>query len=353
MAITMTVQQIVDPSKVESELLRLWDSVALEKTRACLFNLIVFNELSQRTDYIRTIVQKVSEKYPCRVLFITHDAASKDSYLKTAVSVVGKGTVACDYIDIGVSGKDLEQVPFLILPHLIPDLSISLLWTEDPCKEHPLFDPFMKLASKVIFDSEASDSLVAFSKRILQLKKEKNIDIADLNWARTEQWRDLIAALFHTGEKVDKIKDVKILYNEKETDFFCHLKVQSIYLLYWLSSQLQWKLKKATKDLSFHFENQTAKINSKHWEKLGSGTIISVDFETNDQTLYNCYRIPAHYHRVAIQIQTPDKCELPFQFILGKTATGQSLAKEIIVKGTSDHYLSMLEHLSLGSNYLC
>ncbi len=350
----MTIQQIVDPEKIEPELMKLWESLAKEKMRACLFNLIVFNKLSPRTDYIRDIVQKVSEKYPCRVLFISSDPESAHPYLKTAVSIVGNGSIACDYIDIGVSGPDIERVPFVLLPHIIPDLPVSLLWTEDPHLHHPLFSPLLKLASRVIFDSESADSLLAFSEEILLLKKETLIDTADLNWARTEGWRDLIASLFDSKEKFDQIEDVRITYNSRQTESFCHLKVQSMYFLAWLSSRLNWKFKKASRHLEFIFENQKGEIHAAEWEKLGSGTIISIDLATKDGSLYQCARNPNSYHHVSIQISSPTKCELPYQFVLGQTATGHSLVKEIITKGTSRHYLDMLKELSkMDKDQLC
>lgn len=348
----MTTQQIVDPNKIEPELIRIWEGLAKEKMRACLFNLIVFNRISERTDYFRDVVQKLSEKYPCRVLFITHDPESQHPYLKTAVSVVGNGNIACDYIDIGFSGPDIERVPFVLLPHIIPDLPISLLWTEDPTKPHPLFDPLIKLAHRVIFDSESADSLLTFSQKVLSL--QSRIHTADLNWARTEGWRELIASLFHSGERINQIKDVRITYNARETPFFCHLKVQSLYLLAWLSSRLHWSFKKATKNLQFTFESQSAEIHSALWEKLGPGTVISVDIATEDQHLYQCSRIPTQYHYVTIQISSPEKCELPYQFVLGRTATGQSLVKEIITQGTSEHYIDMLKEIvKLDKDKLC
>ncbi|HSX11671.1 MAG TPA: glucose-6-phosphate dehydrogenase assembly protein OpcA [Chlamydiales bacterium] len=347
----MSIQQIVDPDKVESELIRIWEGLAKEKMRACLFNLIVFNRISARTDYFRDVVQKVSEKYPCRVLFISFDPDSQHPYLRTAVSVVGTGNIACDYIDIGVSGPDLQRVPFLLWPHIIPDLPVTLLWTEDPSKPHPLFEPLSKLASRVIFDSESADSLLTFSQKVLALHEETGVDTADLNWARTEGWRDLIASLFHSGDI--PIQEIKITYNARETPFFCHLKVQSLYLLAWLSSRLRWKFKKATKNLHFTFEAQKGEIHSAQWEKLGAGTIISIDLATAEQK-YECARIPIQYHRVIIQIHSDEKCELPYQYILGRTATGQSLVKEIITKGTSAHYLEMLKNLSqLDRDHLC
>ncbi len=350
----MTIQQIVDPGRIESELMRLWEGLAKEKMRACLFNLIVFNKLSSRTDYIRDIVQKVSEKYPCRVLFISSDPESERPYLKTAVSVVGDGSIACDYIDIGVSGREIERIPSLLLPHLIPDLPISLLWTEDPSVEHSLFAPLSKLATRIIFDSESADSLLAFSQKILRLRAETGIDTAELNWARTEGWRDLIASLFHSGERLELIQDVKITYNCRKTESFCHLKVQSMYLLAWLSSRLNWEFKKGSKKLAFTFEKQKAEIQSAEWEKLGSGTVISIDLSTSDGHLYHCARDEKQYHRVSIQTSSPEQCELPYQFILGQTATGQSLVKEIITKGTSAHYLDMLKELGqMDRDQLC
>ena len=335
----MTIQQkTIDPAQIESELFRLWEGLAKEnKMRACLFNLIIFNQLSPRTDYVRSIAQKVLEKFPCRVLFIAYDAGAKQDYLKTAVSVVtpkNEESIACDHIDIRVAGHDLKRIPFLILPHIIPDLPVYLLWTEDPCRENPLFNALAKLSDRVIFDSECADSLPCFAEKVLALRKT-GIDIADLNWARTEGWRDLLASTFDTPDRQEALKNltsIQITYNAKETEFFCHLKVQSIYLLSWLSARLKWKQKKG------HIESTV-------WEKLGPGTIVSVEIKTTDEQLFQYMRLPNQYHHVGIQHSTPEKCDLPYQFVLGQTATGQSLVQEITRKGTSAHYLEMLKEL--------
>ncbi|HSX27050.1 MAG TPA: glucose-6-phosphate dehydrogenase assembly protein OpcA [Chlamydiales bacterium] len=338
----MTIQQIIDPAKIESELIRLWEGLAKEnKMRACLFNLIVFNQLSARTDYVRSIVQKVIGKFPCRVLFISYDPDAKQAYLKTAVSVVtpkNEESIACDHIDIGVAGHDLKRIPFLLLPHIIPDLPVYLLWTEDPCKENSLFDALAKLSHRLIFDSECADNLIAFSEKVLALHKT-GIEIADLNWARTEGWRDLLTSTFDAPDRQEALKhlaSVQITYNAKETEFFCHLKVQSIYLMSWLSARLKWKIE------------PEKKIEPTRWEKLGPGTIVSVELKTTDEQLFQCMRLPDQYHYVGIQISTLEKCELPFQFLLGKTATGQSLVQEITRKETSAHYLEMLKELTHG-----
>jgi len=358
----MTIQQIVDPSNIESELIRIWEALAkANKVRASLFNLIVFTRLSARTDYFRNIVQKVVEKFPCRTLFISHDSESKKSYLKTAISVVSpsgkEDLIACDQIDIGVAGPDLQRVPFVILPHLIPDLPVYLLWAEDPSVPHPLFPPLAKLATRIIFDSESADSLLAFAQTILALNQTTGIDIADLNWARTEGWRDLISSTFDSRLRQSLLKQIsliKIVYNAHETEFFCHLKIQAMYLLAWASSRLNWKFEKATPSLHFMFESVNARIESEDWKKLGPGTVISVSLHTADGHQFEAGRIPDEYHHVKIQFSSMEECDLPFRFVLGQTATGQSLVKEICTKGTSGHFLDMLKELqTLDRNRLC
>lgn len=362
----MSTQQIVSPEKIEAELIRIWEGLAKQnKTRACLFNLIVFNRLSSRTDYIRSIVQKVVEKFPCRILFISQDSSASPSlhYLKTAVSVIApkaeETSIACDQIDIGVAGTELERVSFLVLPHLIPDLPTYLLWAEDPSLSHELFAPLLQYATRVIFDSEAADSLLSFAEKLIHLKAKS--DIADLNWARTKGWRDLLASTFAHVEREKELKEwtrLEITYNGRESAFFGHLKIQAMYLLAWLSSRLNWKFQNATPDFRFTFQTEkhplTVQLQSENWQQLGPGTILSFRLKTATGHHFDCFRTQELPHQATIQISSQTKCELPYHFIFGQTATGQSLVSEITTQGTSKHYLEMLQELlRLDRDRLC
>lgn len=351
----MTVQQIVDPSRIEAELIKLWEDLAKQnKIRGSLFNLIVYNKLSSRTDYIRKIVQKVVENFPCRTLFISLDSDQTTSYLKTAISVVmpasGESSTACDQIDIGFSLSEIHKVPFLVLPHILPDLPTYLLWTEDPNEPNVLFEPLCKLASRLIFDSESSDNLLAFANKLLTIRQQTNLDIADLNWARIEGWRELITSTFNPKERLNllhQLSFVKITYNSKETPFFCHLKIQAMYFLAWLSKRLGWHFQKASQDLVFMFQKSQANIFAESWENLGPGAIISIELKNKEGYHIEATRSQIEHHHVRILFSSPAQCDLPCQFIFEKSAAGQSLVKEICTKGTSMHYLEMLQELIL------
>ena len=68
----MATPLITPPGQIRSALSRIWESLeAANKMRACLFNLIVFTQKNDRSDYFTQIVRRIVEKFPCRVIAIT------------------------------------------------------------------------------------------------------------------------------------------------------------------------------------------------------------------------------------------------------------------------------------------
>ena len=95
--------QLVSPADIQSALNKIWESLETKNvTRACLFNLIFYTEKNNRSAYMQQIAQKVVEKFPSRVIFISFDKNSAENALKTEVSILssskGEFDVACDYI---------------------------------------------------------------------------------------------------------------------------------------------------------------------------------------------------------------------------------------------------------------
>jgi hypothetical protein len=353
----MSTPTFVPPANIESELTRIWDSLqGTNKMRACLFNLILYTQKGKRTDYIRKIAQKVIERFPSRVLLVTADKTPTEDYLKTGVSVLsavaGEYDVVCDLIEIEVAGKQQERIPFLILPHLLTDLPIYVLWAEDPIEEDPITYQLEKFANRLIFDSESTDNLANFAKALLHHHHVSGVDIADLNWARLESWRDLLSATFYTEDRLSKLEEAKtiaITYNGNETQFFCHTRIQSLYLQAWLGCQLDWKLKEhkiESKKVCFVYEKTKGEVifeitPAKHQE-LSPGTVMSVAIRTEKEENFSFCRNEKYPHQISMEISTPVQCDIPIQFIFAKAESGQSLVKEICHKGTSSHYIKVL-----------
>ena len=349
---------LVNPALIESELEKIWDSLqGTNKMRACLFNLIIYSKKSQRVGYLNEVTQKIIEKFPCRIIFVTYDEACTSHELKTSVSVLtadeGAYEIVCDFIEVEVCSKDHPRVPFVILPHILPDLPIYLLHADDPSEKNPVAEKLEHLAHRIIFDSEAAGNLPLFAKAVLSHSERCNADVADLNWARTEGWRTLFASVFRGDEALEDIrgaKTIEICYNGRATDYVCHTNIQAIYFQAWLALQLNWTMNKVTTPSTFHYSGPkgpvTISLKPEQIDEVSPGRILSIEITTDKQNHYLFKRKKTCPNHVQIERSTPEMCLLPASYVLDKDISGQSLVKEICHTGTSKHYTNVLSFLS-------
>jgi glucose-6-phosphate dehydrogenase assembly protein OpcA len=361
MEAAMSASHIIPPSQIQNGLDSLWNSLENKnKMRASLFNLVFYTKKTPRDEYIRKIAHKLIEKFPARIFFISSDTDSSSDYLKTAVAVMSTEQVeydiTCDFIEISVGGKGELQVPFIILPHIIPDLPVFLVWAEDPTLDNPLCSQLQKFATRIIFDSETTENLTRFSQAAAKIRLYSHCEIADLNWARLESWRDLLCDTFSDPDKLEKLKQtssVTITFNAQETPFFCHTKIQSIYLQAWLATRLKWEFQKIVSDkpspiLQYSFEGRKIDVtikNERH-SSLPPGLILSVELKTQNKDSFLFTRDLKATHQISLEYSTDHECKLPTKFMIAKGESGQSLVKEICHKGTSQHYLEVLQLIS-------
>ena len=327
-------------SEIPAALSRLWDALeGTNKMRVSLFNLLVFAPKNQRADYVRTITLKVLERFPSRVIFVMIDKNLSGDSLNADVSLIpgakGSYDVVCDYIELQASKQSQSKIPFIILPHLLPDLPLYILWGEDPVYDNPISHQLEKWATRIIFDSEVTENLPAFARTLLE--HSRDCEIADLNWGRLEIWRDLLASTFYSAPRLEALKQAQkicITYNAYETPFFCHTKIQALYLQSWLATQLGW--------------NQTDRFELKAEKNpdLPAGTVISLDIFTSTEIHFAFSRDPDHPYQIKTIICDLEKCEIPTLFIFSKAKSGLSLVNEVTHNGTSPHFLKVLEFLS-------
>ena len=327
----------MNPSEIGPALTRLWNSLeGTNKMRASLFNLLVIAPKNSRSEYVRQITLKVLKRFPSRLITINIDPALPPDQLDAHVSLVpgakGEYDIVCDFISLDVSDKNLDKVPFILLPHLLPDLPIYLLRAGNP--ETPLPPSITKWVHRMIFDSEVASDLTSFAKTVLKTHETTGCDVADLSWARTENWRELFSSVFYSEERLSALKKESLMtltYNAFETPFFCHTQIQAIYLKTWLSSLLGSHLQ--------------FKLVADQNPKLPPGTVISVDIVTPTQTHFSFARDKEQPHHIRTLICDEEKCEIPSKYIFTKSQTGLSLVNEIYHTGTSPHFLKVLENL--------
>lgn len=349
-----TSLQCVSPAQIQHALNKIWESLETKNvTRACLFNMIFYTQKNHRSIYMQQIAQKVVEKFPSRIIFISVDTTSAENSLKTEVSILssskGEFDVACDYIQIETCGSFKERIPFVLLPNLLPDLPTYLLWAENPDVNSPLYVQLEQLASRLIFDSESTDNISHFAKAVLDTNQQLHCDIADLNWARIEDWREMFSMTFYSQENLKQIqcaKTITITYNCTASTFFCHTQIQAIYLQAWLACQMGWQLQSSTHSI-FHYLGPNGPIEivleAKSETDLPPGLILSVTLTSSQDHQFCFVRSKQQLHQITLVHSTLEQCSLPCHYIFPKAESGHSLVKEICHRGTSQHFLKVLD----------
>lgn len=347
-------------ANIESELARLWDDEKNKnRIKACLFNLIIYTHDERRANYMREIVNSILEKFPCRIIFIQGDTNPEHDYLTASVSnaSIGKedSSFGCDQITIKASAKKLKRIPFIVLPHIVPDMPVYLLWGQDPIAENDILPYFLQFANRLVFDSECNNNLKQFSHTMLEKIDTIKAEFMDLNWGLISGWREVMAQTFDTPDRIHQLnfsKVIQIGFNSKKTDFCKNSVIQAIYLQGWLAAQLNWKF------LSILITDQSYRINYSNGmneiiltlspqdvEELPPGSILGIELSSADDNFFFISR-KQKQSKVIVHISSLEKCELPFTLPLRTLQSGLNFVKEIFYKSNREHYRNMLQMIS-------
>lgn len=351
----MNTSKNIPINQIEAELTRLWEAEGkTNKIKACLFNLIIYTDEKRRTEYFWDVVHKVIEKYPSRIIFI-EGGHPDPNHLEVSVSnlrINKKGAlIACDQITIEAGAAMQERVPFTILPLLIPDLPVYLLWGQDPTRENTILPQLLGVANRLIFDAECSKNLPTFSKKVLEQMEAMPGDVMDINWALTSGWRDVLAQIFASKAKHEQLKrfrSLKIVYNDRSTEWIHHRDIPAIYLQAWLASQLDWKATSITDDTLTYASQEgpvTVQLVPLTREEIFPGSILSVEFTSHDDQCISVQR-QGKLAKVAVHISTLQQCDLPYTLPLPDFRQGIAFLREIFFEKTGDHYKQMLKTIA-------
>jgi len=310
-----------------------------------LFNLIVYLRQKSPSKHFQQIVQAFTEKYPCKALFIQCGSNAKD------LEVTNGGD---DTVTIKVPESLLYRAPFVLLPRLISDLPIYLVWGENPTAENEILPALQKIATRFVYDSEEAQDLIDFTGKMLEKITELKIDFMDISWASVSGWRDAIAETFHSPEKLDYLSQCNqlvIKYNTRSTDGSHHPAIQAIYLQGWLAAQLGWKFEEiAYHDailLKYSLPKATLNVSLVAQDRatIEGGKVFELEFQGLNQ-LNTTLSLAEKQSKITVYLSTPEKCELPFSHPIPDMSKGLTAMKEVFYYRASQHYINMLKTLA-------
>lgn len=344
--------QNIDENSIKKALNRLRESQPdANQTKASLFNLIIYVHDPNRLAYFKQILDKISDQFPCRIIFIQRDDNQQNT-LKAEVAVEVKGV--SDQLSIKAGGEGLKRVPFLIYPHLIPDLPIYLFWSPDLTKDTAILPHIKQFATRIIIDSENTNDLQNFCRSILNQLQISSRDVVDMNWFRISGWKQILARAFDSKDRVDLLQQatyVRIAYNHQPDPSISQPKTQAIYLQAWLASCLGWKFVKiycTGEKTVLQYEGSSPVevcLEPKIRNEIPNEEIL--EFEISDPQHYECLFFRKNITEISVKASNQYKCLLPFIMLLPSLQSGKSFMQEVFYQRISEQYSKTLKMISL------
>ncbi len=251
----------VDVAAVEQELSALWKSASEREgesavIRACSCNLAVLTCDREEAESLLPVLGRVSEYHPCRSLiaFREPDAeAVGHSHLphmhawisaQCAVPFAGGPQVCSEVVTVAAHRSATADLLNTLVALLVPDLPVILYWRSFRAEDLAPVEYMASLAHLLIVDSHATKDDPVSRERLLELllAPPHGIAVRDLNWARLDAWRDLVAQFFDSPalrEEVYQLSEVEI---ERDIATPGNIPTRTLLLTGWLASRLGWTL---------------------------------------------------------------------------------------------------------------
>ena len=328
-----------------------------EGLTACLFNLIIYAHHPDQVASLRVLMEAITEHFPCRVIFIQSEERSIPTLkVEGAVYSTAVGSLP-DYeeVRISVSRSNLTRVPYIVLPYLLSDLPVFLLWGQDPSMEKEVLPSLLSMADRLIVDSESTGDLHRFSQQVLSLREWTQLDVVDLNWARISGWREVIRKVFDSPDRLHnfaKATEVVICYNQTGGLLKAGTQTQSLYLQAWLADRFGWTWQKASiegesKIATYRHANGETKVVLMPGNEPDRppGMLLSVEVSEPEQSRFSMKRLP-NSRQVMVHISSADSCELPFNLLLPGVRRSYPFLKELFYAPGSPQYFTMLHLLA-------
>lgn len=250
--------RVASMSALERELTRLRRAVSAHAkedgrsvARAAVLNLVVYADREVHARRAAASTGRLASRHPSRAIIVLGDrdreGVDVSIQLHCHVPQPDEGAQVCyEQILARVNGDADDRVASVVIPLLVPDLSVFLWWTGTPPHDTRRFDDLIALADRLIVDSAdfaRPHRTLAVISELAQTHRDRRFGITDLNWTRLTPWRELVAAFFDVDvwrPCLDHIVGVRVGFGVDAEGRDIHPS-QALLLIGWLASRLGWQ----------------------------------------------------------------------------------------------------------------
>ncbi len=173
-------------STVRNELTRMCQQMG-GLTTGVVLNLVIMTDEADQYDAMRAATQ-AGREHPCQLLGVIARGGRRPRRLDAEITV-GENMPGQTML-LRIQGELNEHVDSVVTPLLVPDTPV-VIWWPGRAPQAPSADPLGALGQRRITDVAADEDP---RQRLLELASGYRPGDTDLAWARTTNWRSLLAA---------------------------------------------------------------------------------------------------------------------------------------------------------------
>jgi glucose-6-phosphate dehydrogenase assembly protein OpcA len=218
--------------------------------RAAVLNLVVYADREVHARRAAAATSRLSTRHPSRAIVVLGDRQREgvDVAIQLHCHVPRPDETAqvlYEQILARVKGDADERVASVVIPLLVPDLSVFLWWTGTPPVQAQRFDDLIALADRLILDSAdfpRPDKTLPIVAELAKTHGGRKFGVTDLNWTRLTPWRELVAAFFDVDTWrpcLTGIVGVRVGFGVDMDGRDIHPS-QALLMVGWLASRLGW-----------------------------------------------------------------------------------------------------------------
>lgn len=294
-----TAPTVVQPEALLKQLHKLWRTLGQEQAAekpgavllACAMTLLVATNEQHDAEVAETIAALMHE-HPSRAVVVRLRAGDEpvlegDVRAHCWMPFGKRQQICCELIELTASRPTLDDLTPALLGLSVPDLPV-VLWCHEPqLLRIPELRAMLRLADKVIVDSDRMENPAEALTLISELRGQ-GVAVADLAWTSLTSWRESVAQAFDNPEDVARLsayREVVVAYGGEVPP------VSARYLASWFRHVLEARVNVQLQPESGVCEGAIQRIELRSGERPVTITLQSPQMVQRETALHQCRQV--------------------------------------------------------------
>jgi glucose-6-phosphate dehydrogenase assembly protein OpcA len=213
-----------------------------QAVRLLAFNLVAICISVDDADVATHTAGLISQSHPCRAIVVYADpqpANNIEADLSFQRALTKTGAVNAEHVRLNVSGEPAYHLTSVVTPLLVPDIPVYLWLVGAPPLGQAFGHDAIAICERLIIDtgeySHIEKTLRTMATELQNAGDE--IGLADLSWARTLTWREVLAQSFEGPQMRELVHNITRVEVESSGD---KPSAAGWLCAGWLSDRLGW-----------------------------------------------------------------------------------------------------------------